>query len=121
MFPDSSLSARKRLRLTVDSVWAQNPTMSARTALTTSSAMSDGRRWPRSSVSRIQLTGGMGSWSDRGGAARVLGVVLVEELELAVVLREHEEHERGADDDRDQAGGVGPVRAVDERRLRGRD
>ena len=77
--------------------------------------MSAGRRRARSSVSRIQRH------CVDGVVVSVFRVVPVEQLELAVVLREHEEHERRAEDDRDQSGEVGPVGAVEERRLRGGD
>src|SRR4051794_29762313 len=120
MFPDRSFRVRNRLTLTDDWVCAQKPTISASSALTTSRAMSAGRRRALSSVSRIQLTRGARSRGD-GIVVGVLGVIPVEQLDLAVALREHEEHDRRAEDDRDQSGEVGPIGAVEERRLRGGD
>src|SRR3954453_2791693 len=122
MLPERSLSVRNRLTLTVDCVWAQKPTSSASRALTTSRAMSAGRRRAFSSVSRIQLTCTCRRGRSCGdGVVGVFRVVPVEELELGVVLREQEEHEDGAEDDRDDSRDVGPVGAVDERRLGGGD
>ena len=56
MFPERSLTVAKRLALTVDWVWAQSPTSTARIPATTSIAMSAGRLCAFSSVSRIQAT-----------------------------------------------------------------
>ena len=56
MLPERSLTVAKRLALTVDWVWAQSPTSTARIPATTSIAMSAGRRCAVSSVSRIQAT-----------------------------------------------------------------
>ena len=51
------------------------------------------------------------------GAAGVLGVVPREQPFLVLALREEEEADDGADQDRDEARGVRPVRAVEERLL----
>src|SRR3954454_9902732 len=52
---------------------------------------------------------------------RVLRRVALEQLALGVVPGEEEEHDRRAEQDRDDAGGVGLLVAVEERLLRGRD
>ena len=57
MLPERSFRVRKRLRLTVDWVWAHSPATSVRVPASSSNAMSAGRRCARSSVSRIQATG----------------------------------------------------------------
>src|SRR5206468_5630491 len=55
-------------------------------------------------------------------ALRVLRVVLGEQALLVVSLREEEEDDRGADQDRDDAGEVSPLVSVQEGLLRpGRD
>src|SRR5262249_54745029 len=49
------------------------------------------------------------------GRPLVLPVVLAQELLLAILAREQEEDERRAQHDRDDAGGIGPVRPIEER------
>src|ERR671924_1761199 len=72
----------------------------------------------------------MWSPSSKGGSRRrrwfsgcrgVLRVVLGEQLLLPLLLREEEEDQRGAEQDRDDPCDVGPLISLQEGRLRGRD
>jgi hypothetical protein len=58
-------------------------------------------------------------WTARGlpGGAGVLGQVPGKQPFFVLALREEEEDDRGADQDRGDAGGVRPVGAVEERLL----
>ena len=61
----------------------------------------------------------LGSADSRSRLALVFFPVLSEKPILALFLREREEQQGRAQQDRDDAGEVGPLVALEERRLRG--
>src|SRR6185437_10794713 len=78
-----------------------------------------GRAAARPCALRRRRLSGAG-WGFLGGSRSVLGGVLREQLLLPLVPGEADEDERGAEKNRDDSGGVGPLVPLEERRLRSR-
>src|SRR5215217_1068163 len=118
--------------------WAQPVSMSTRTNLTCRAncascgarcfSLTLGRQRRRRETPWRACASRTWSPSSKGGSRRrrwfrgdrdVLRVVLGEQLLLPILLREEEEDQRGAEQDRDDPGDVGPLVPLEEGRLRG--